>query len=425
MAITNKQLAQVFESTAPTVDGAPLIVQSTALVTNLNADMLDGQHAADFTPIAHVGAGGTAHAEATTSVAGFISAADKTKLDAIEANANNYSLPIASAGSLGGIRVGSGLAIDGSGILSATGGGGGIVWTAITSNTAAVSDNGYIIDSSLNPVTLTFPASPSVGDVIGVSISNNTNVITLARNGNLLLGDAEDKTITGVGNGIQFVYTGASFGWASTTELSSGIPSGPVASGSSLIVELNQAAHGFTVGQPIRHNGTSWVLSIASSDATAEVYGIVSEVVDVDNFKVTTDGDITLSGLTAGQAYFLSPTVAGTLTTTIPTTIGHVIKPVLLAYSTTKAVVNLMRGNVVQDSAGAFDIADLPAALAIDDLDQVAVSVSGQMRRVTVGLIRAGMAVAIATTMYSDIQFIYSSEAVVVNTQAAVFIEDP
>lgn len=34
-----------------------------------------------FAAIAHVGAGGTAHALATTSVAGFLSAADKTKLD--------------------------------------------------------------------------------------------------------------------------------------------------------------------------------------------------------------------------------------------------------------------------------------------------------------------------------------------------------
>jgi len=38
-------------------------------------------------PFSHVGAGGTAHAVATTSVAGFMSAADKTKLNGIEAGA--------------------------------------------------------------------------------------------------------------------------------------------------------------------------------------------------------------------------------------------------------------------------------------------------------------------------------------------------
>lgn len=38
-------------------------------------------------PVAHVGAGGTAHADATTTVSGFQSAADKTKLDGIAAGA--------------------------------------------------------------------------------------------------------------------------------------------------------------------------------------------------------------------------------------------------------------------------------------------------------------------------------------------------
>ena len=53
---------------------------------------------------------------------------DKTKLDGIAANANNYSLPIASASALGGFKVGTNLSIDAStGVLSATGGGGSTV----------------------------------------------------------------------------------------------------------------------------------------------------------------------------------------------------------------------------------------------------------------------------------------------------------
>jgi hypothetical protein len=41
----------------------------------------------DFAPAAHVGAGGTAHAAATTSVAGFMSSGDKTKLDGVASGA--------------------------------------------------------------------------------------------------------------------------------------------------------------------------------------------------------------------------------------------------------------------------------------------------------------------------------------------------
>ena len=50
-------------------------------------------------------------------------AADKAKLDAIEAHANNYVLPTASSQTLGGIKIGSGLTIDENGVVSTTGGG--------------------------------------------------------------------------------------------------------------------------------------------------------------------------------------------------------------------------------------------------------------------------------------------------------------
>lgn len=43
---------------------------------------------------------------------------EKTKLAGIEAGANNYSLPTAAAGTLGGVKVGSNLAIDANGALS-------------------------------------------------------------------------------------------------------------------------------------------------------------------------------------------------------------------------------------------------------------------------------------------------------------------
>lgn len=47
---------------------------------------------------------------------------EKQKLQGIENNANNYTLPTASSETLGGVKVGAGLRID-AGVLSATGGG--------------------------------------------------------------------------------------------------------------------------------------------------------------------------------------------------------------------------------------------------------------------------------------------------------------
>jgi hypothetical protein len=58
------------------------------------------------------------YSAASSSADGLMSSADKTKLDGIEAGANNYSLPTAAAGTLGGVKVGSNLAIDANGVLS-------------------------------------------------------------------------------------------------------------------------------------------------------------------------------------------------------------------------------------------------------------------------------------------------------------------
>lgn len=55
---------------------------------------------------------------ATTSLAGVMTAADKTKFDGIDSGANNYVLPVSTAAILGGVKVGDGLAVTGDGTLS-------------------------------------------------------------------------------------------------------------------------------------------------------------------------------------------------------------------------------------------------------------------------------------------------------------------
>ena len=68
----------------------------------------------------------TTYSEATTSAAGLMSSSDKTKLNGIDDNANNYSLPTASTNTLGGVKVdGSTVTIDSNGVISSSGGGGG------------------------------------------------------------------------------------------------------------------------------------------------------------------------------------------------------------------------------------------------------------------------------------------------------------
>lgn len=111
---------------------------------------------------------------------------------------------------------------------------------------------------------------------------------------------------------------------------------------------ISQNAHGFTVGQVLYYTGSTYALAKADADATSEVVGVVSEVVDVNSFYLTSVGFVSgLSGLVAGSTYYLSASSAGALTATAPTAGPSVNKPVLVATSTTTGYVLQSRGYVI------------------------------------------------------------------------------
>lgn len=91
-------------------------------------------------------------------------------------------------------------------------------------------------------------------------------------------------------------------------------------------IEVNQTAHGFSVGEGIKHNGTIYVKAIADSVANADVTWIVSEVADADNVKLKPSG-LLAGSYTSGASYYLSPTTAGLIVTPAPTlTAGQVLQ---------------------------------------------------------------------------------------------------
>lgn len=73
---TNDKVSIAIDGTIETVSGAQAKVN--AVQNNLNS---------------HIGAGGSAHANATQAAAGFMSSTDKKKLDGVESGANNYTHP--------------------------------------------------------------------------------------------------------------------------------------------------------------------------------------------------------------------------------------------------------------------------------------------------------------------------------------------
>ena len=67
-----------------------------------------------------------------------------------------------------------------------------------------------------------------------------------------------------------------------------------------------------------------------------------------NDFNVVFEGKVTgLTSLTIGVVYFLSPTIAGAITTTEPSNIGEISKPILIATSSTTGNILRYRGIII------------------------------------------------------------------------------
>ena len=99
---------------------------------------------------------------------------------------------------------------------AAGGGGGGLTWQIISSNTTAEAGNGYLVDLSSGPITLTLPSTMNTNDRIGFcdfTGNASTNNLTIARNGNNIMGLAQNMDIDTDGAAFKFVYYNATRGW--------------------------------------------------------------------------------------------------------------------------------------------------------------------------------------------------------------------
>ena len=104
---------------------------------------------------------------ATTTAAGLMSAADKTKLNGVATNANNYSLPTATSGVLGGVKIGSNI----------TNSGGTISLSSVNVTSAL----GYTPPRQDTTYTLPAATSSALGGVkIGSNITNSSGTISLS-----------------------------------------------------------------------------------------------------------------------------------------------------------------------------------------------------------------------------------------------------
>ena len=91
--------------------------------------------------------------------------------------------------------------------------------TAKTASFTAVSGNGYFVNTTSGAITVTMPASPSAGDIVGIKDyagTFGTNNVTVARNGSNFDGVATDPTLSTNQLSVFFVYVDGTQGWKAT-----------------------------------------------------------------------------------------------------------------------------------------------------------------------------------------------------------------
>ena len=192
--------------------------------------------------------------------------------------------------------------------------------------------------------TLNGHTIPSGSGTLALTSDISSGAITVQDEGSAL--STQATTLNFVGSGVTASGTGTT---KTITINSSGGGSG--GSGESVSWSVAQSSHGLAVGDVIYNNGTNYVKARANSETSLGLF-VVSAVADTDNFTATFSGKITLSSLTAGQFYFVSPTTAGDFTTTEPTG-SNFSNPILFALSTTEAVVLPYRPALGASGAGA------------------------------------------------------------------------
>jgi len=118
-------------------------------------------------------------------------------------------------------------AFSGSG-ASLTGISGTISWQSVqTSNFTASSGNGYPVNTTSTAITVTFPASPSAGNIIILTDyagTWNTKNVTINPNGNKIISETANLLLQNQRESVSFVYIDSTQGWLPYSGFQDAIP---------------------------------------------------------------------------------------------------------------------------------------------------------------------------------------------------------
>ena len=225
------------------------------------------------------------------------------------------------------IIIPSGATISNQGTAAGFGPTGAVSWntTKITANpNPAVTGVGYFADTTSAAFTITLPATPAAGAVIGIADYANTfatNNLTINRNGSNIGGSAINAVLSTNGVSVTFVYVDATQGWIVTDSGNRSdlpLPTYISATGGTILTCGNFKTHVFT------GPGTFTVCSVGNSVGSNSVEYLVVAGGGSGGTNAFSSSEAAAGGAGGYRQNYPSPSTAGlpVTATGYPITVG-------------------------------------------------------------------------------------------------------
>ena len=91
-----------------------------------------------------------------------------------------------------------------------------MTWYIANANTTMAASSGYFVDTTLGQITMTLPASATLGDTIRINDLAGTfsaNNLTISRNSHKIQGNTNDLLVNVDQSSFGLIYSNSTYGW--------------------------------------------------------------------------------------------------------------------------------------------------------------------------------------------------------------------